>query len=107
MNQVVTVGVFKAGNKRNVIGESATLELTVRSDSKVTAVGLIGAIEQIAVSGKGRTSGRSPPVVSLVGGVPVTANDLELARRVNAAWMLLGSTCNHPTGGKWERIFRF
>ena len=26
------------------------------------------------------------PVVSLVGGVPVTANDPELARRVNAAW---------------------
>ena len=33
---VVTVGVFKAGNKRNVIDESATLELTVRSDSKAT-----------------------------------------------------------------------
>ena len=85
---VVTVGVFKAGNKRNVIGESATLELTVRSDSKATRQKLIGAIERIAVN-IGRAAGLPEdrlPVVSLVGGVPVTANDPELARRVNAAW---------------------
>lgn len=85
---VVTVGVFKAGNKRNVIGESATLELTVRSDSKATREKLLGAIERIAVN-IGRAAGLPEdrlPVVSLVGGVPVTANDPELARRVNAAW---------------------
>ena len=33
---VITVGVFRAGTKRNVIGEEARLELTVRSDSRNT-----------------------------------------------------------------------
>ncbi len=92
---VVTVGVFRAGNKRNVIGESAKLELTVRSDSVETRAKLLSAIERIAVN-TGRAAGLPEdrlPVVEVVGGVPVTANNPALASRVNDAWRtMLGDT---------------
>ncbi len=85
---VVTVGVFNAGNKRNVIGEEARLELTVRSDSRATRTKLLAAIERIAVN-IGRAGGLPDdrlPRIELKGGVPVTANDPELAARVLMAW---------------------
>ncbi len=85
---VVTVGVFKAGNKRNVIGEEARLELTVRSDSKETRKKLLDGIRRIAVN-TGEAMGLpadNPVRVEVVGGIPVTANDPALARRLKAVW---------------------
>ena len=58
---VVTVGVFRAGNKRNVIGEEAVLELTVRSDTQETRQKLLEGIERTRSEhrpGRG-TSGRA------------------------------------------------
>ncbi len=85
---VVTVGVFNAGNKRNVIGEEARLELTVRSDSRATRAKLLSAIERIAIN-IGRAGGLPDdrlPRIELKGGVPVTANDPDVAARVVMAW---------------------
>ena len=85
---VVTVGVFRAGNKRNVIGEEARLELTVRSDSGQTRTQLLAAIERIAVN-IGRAGGLPEdrlPYIEMKGGVPVTENDANLASQVLKAW---------------------
>jgi amidohydrolase len=85
---VITVGVFRAGTKRNVIGEQARLELTVRSDSTATRERLLAAIERIAIN-VGRAGGLPEdrlPYIELKGGVPVTANDPEVAQRVITAW---------------------
>ena len=85
---VVTVGVFKAGNKRNVISEEARLELTVRSDSEVVRNKLLAGIERIAVN-VGRAAGLPEdrlPRVELVGRLPVTANDTALVNRIVTTW---------------------
>lgn len=85
---VITVGVFRAGTKRNVIGEEARLELTVRSDSLDTRDQLLSAISRIAVN-IGRAGGLPDarlPYVEMKGGVPVTANDPSLAVTVMEAW---------------------
>lgn len=85
---VVTVGVFRAGNKRNVIGEEAVLELTVRSDSPETRQTLLAGIERIAVN-IGRAAGLPEdrlPRVESKGGVPVTVNDVSLVKRVTSRW---------------------
>ena len=85
---VVTVGVFRAGNKRNVIGEEAVLELTVRSDTQETRQKLLEGIERIAVN-IGRAAGLPDerlPRVEMKGGVPVTVNDTTLVKRLEARW---------------------
>ncbi|MEM9531342.1 MAG: amidohydrolase [Pseudomonadota bacterium] len=85
---VVTVGVFRAGNKRNVISEQARLEVTVRSDSLETRAKLLGGIKRIAEN-VGRAAGLPEgnlPRVELMGTLPVTVNDGELASRLRGAW---------------------
>ncbi|MEL6544277.1 MAG: amidohydrolase [Myxococcota bacterium] len=85
---VVTVGVFRAGNKRNVIGEEARLELTVRSDSPETRRKLLEGIERVAVN-TGRAAGLPEdrlPRVELNGTLPVTRNDTELRNRLYGVW---------------------
>ncbi|MEO0459248.1 MAG: amidohydrolase [Myxococcota bacterium] len=85
---VVTVGVFKAGNKRNVIGEAARLELTVRSDATETRKKLLDGIERIAVN-VGRAAGLPDdrlPTVELKGSLPVTKNEPTLVQRLYRAW---------------------
>ncbi len=85
---VVTVGVFKAGNKRNVIGEEARLEVTVRSDSTETRDKLLAGIERVAKY-TGRAAGLPEdrlPRVELVGTLPVTMNDTNLVNRVVTRW---------------------
>jgi len=86
---VVTVGVFKAGQKRNVISEEARLELTVRSDSRETRERILNGIRRIAVN-TGAALGlpdTNPVRVEIEGsGLPVTANDPELAKTLKAVW---------------------
>jgi hippurate hydrolase len=85
---VVTVGVFRAGNKRNVISEEAVLEMTVRSDSAETRKTLFEGIERIAIN-TGRAAGLPEdrlPRVEFKGGVPATANDTTLVERVTKRW---------------------
>ncbi|MEO1174191.1 MAG: hypothetical protein AAFX94_19400, partial [Myxococcota bacterium] len=86
---VVTVGVFRAGTKRNVIGEEARLELTVRSDTASTRRKLLDGIKRIAEH-TGRAAGlpddRLPRVEISPNGLPVTENDPALANRLLASW---------------------
>lgn len=85
---VVTVGVFRAGNKRNVIGEEARLEMTVRSDNPETRKKLIDGIKRIAEH-TGRAAGLPEdllPRVEIIGTFPITKNDSALVDRLTERW---------------------
>lgn len=83
---VITVGSFHAGSKHNIISDRADLQVTVRSNDEKTRAQLLAAIERIAV-GIGKAHGlpdNLPVEVKVVEGTPVTSNDGDLARRLNA-----------------------
>lgn len=84
---VITVGAFHAGTKHNIISDRADLQLTVRANDEATRAQLLAAIERVAVNiGKAHGLPDDMPVqVSVSEGTPVTNNDSQLARRLNAA----------------------
>lgn len=83
---VITVGSFHAGSKHNIISDRADLQLTVRANDEDTRAQLLAAIERIAVNiGKAHGLPDAMPVeVTVSEGTPVTDNDPQLARRLNA-----------------------
>jgi amidohydrolase len=83
---VVTVGAMHAGTRGNIIPDNAVLQLTVRANDEDTRAQTLAAIERIAVNiGKAHGLPDDMPVqMAITGGTPVTANDPELARRLNA-----------------------
>jgi len=83
---VVTVGSFHAGSKHNIISDEAKLQVTVRANDEAIRAQTIAAIERIAVNiGKAHGLPDTMPVeVTKVSGTPVTYNDPDLARRLNA-----------------------
>ena len=86
---VVTVGLFQAGTKRNIISDRAELQLTVRSDSPETRARLFAGIERIAKN-MGRAAGlpedKLPTVTLGVDSTPPTVNTPDLAHRLKALW---------------------
>lgn len=86
---VVTVGMFNAGTKRNIISDRAELQLTVRSNDEAVRDQLLTAIERIAV-GTARTLNVPEdklPDVTHQYGTPVTMNGDALARRMDALFI--------------------
>jgi hippurate hydrolase len=86
---LITDGSFHAGSKANIIGDSAKLQLTVRSESAATRELLLGAIKRMAEN-TARAAGvdeQHLPEVKLVDlPVPPTLNDVPLTKRLKAAW---------------------
>ena len=86
---VVTVGSFHSGTKHNIISDKAHLQLTVRNTNVDTRDILLKGIERIAVN-VGRAAGLTedllPEVIVSEESVPPTVNDVQLARRLRAAW---------------------
>ena len=83
---VITVGSFHSGSKHNIISDRADLQLTVRANDEETRKQLLSTIERVAV-GIGKAHGLpegNPVQVKFSEGTPVTNNDPELARRLNA-----------------------
>lgn len=83
---VITVGTFHGGTKHNIIPEQATLQLTVRANSRETRNMLIDAIKRVAIN-TARAHGVAEdrlPDVTVTESTPVTINDGALARRLNA-----------------------
>ncbi|MEM7666020.1 MAG: amidohydrolase [Pseudomonadota bacterium] len=99
---VVTVGAFQAGTKHNIISDRATLQLTVRANDEETRAQTLAAIERIAVNmGKAHGLPDDLPVqVSVSEGTPVTNNDPELARRLNA---VMKRDLGEDTFEPWEQ----
>jgi hippurate hydrolase len=86
---VVTVGVFHAGTKRNIIPDDATLQLTVRAFKPETREKVLASIKRI-VQGIAAAAGVPPERAPLVRvnereSVPATVNDPQLTRRVAVA----------------------
>lgn len=84
---VITVGSFHAGLKHNIISDEARLQVTVRANDEAERARLIAGIKRVA-RGVGELNGMPAdkmPRVEVPEGTPVTANDPELARRLNAA----------------------
>ena len=84
---IVTVGTFHAGGKRNIIGDEARLELTVRSYKPEVQKQLLAAIERIArAEAAAANAPKEPRVVVLPGEASeVVVNDPALAARLLAA----------------------
>lgn len=83
---VITVGSFHAGTKRNIIPDTAKLELTVRSYKPEVQAHLLSAIERIAVAeaaAAGATT--APEVVVRDEYAEVVVNDPELSARLMSA----------------------
>lgn len=81
---VITVGTFHAGTKRNIIGNEAKLELTVRSYKPEVQKQLLAAIERIAkAEAAAARAPKEPAVVVLPNeGSEVVVNDSALAARL-------------------------
>lgn len=83
---VITVGSFHSGLKHNIISDEAKLQVTVRANDEGERKRLIDGIRRVA-RGVGVMNGMAEdkmPVVTVIEGTPVTANDPALARRLNA-----------------------
>ncbi|WP_241657476.1 amidohydrolase [Aurantiacibacter suaedae] len=84
---VITVGMFNAGTKRNIIPDRAELQLTVRSNDPAVRAQLLEAIERVAV-GTARAHGIDEdmlPEVTHQYGTPANINNDALARRLDTA----------------------
>jgi amidohydrolase len=83
---VLTVGSIRAGTKSNVIPESATLLLNVRTFGDATRETVLGAIRRI-VSAECQASGcPQEPEFELFDRFPLTDNDADATGRVAAAF---------------------
>ena len=83
---LITVGSFHSGSKHNIISDRAELLLTVRANDEETRQYLLKAIPRVArdiARANGLPENRLPTVTHPEG-TPVTANDPELTRRLNA-----------------------
>ncbi|MBI3928741.1 MAG: amidohydrolase [Armatimonadetes bacterium] len=80
---VVTVGRFQAGTKRNIIPNTAILELTVRSYGDESRQKILGEIQRIATHiARAHGAPRDPEVVQAEDFTPAVFNDPRLAARL-------------------------
>ena len=87
---VITVGRITAGTTNNIIPESAEIEGTIRAVSESTRKKLFAGIQRVA-EGIGAAH-EAEVTVNLIGGFPVTVNDVEFAdTALGAARELVGN----------------
>ncbi len=87
---VVTVGVFHAGTKRNIISDEATLQLTVRSYTPEVRKTLLDGIARIArgeAIAAGLPEDRMPEVKSDGESADATFNTPAITQRLGKAWI--------------------
>ena len=97
---LITVGAFHGGAKHNIIADHVDLQVTVRSNGQVTRDMLIAAIERTA-KGIAAANGAPSPVVTVTESTPVTVNNRDLARRLNATFVRdMGVAAVKP----WEQV---
>ncbi|MGA8791030.1 MAG: amidohydrolase [Paenarthrobacter sp.] len=83
---VVTVGQIHSGTKNNIIPETATLGLSVRTFSDAIRDKILGSIERIA-KGEATASGApKEPEIHFEERFPLTVNDEAATERVSAAF---------------------
>jgi hippurate hydrolase len=85
---VITVGAISGGTKNNVIGDSANLQLTVRSFSKEVRQHVLAAIERKAKA-VAMGAGAPEPLVTIARGTPSLFNDPVLSARLRPVFQRL------------------
>ncbi|MFI2563949.1 amidohydrolase [Paenarthrobacter sp. NPDC018779] len=83
---VVTVGQLHAGTKNNIIPETATLGLSIRSFSEPTREKVLAAVERIVRSEATASGATQEPDFHYEERFPLTVNDDAAAKRVDAAF---------------------
>ncbi|MGN6612801.1 MAG: amidohydrolase [Angustibacter sp.] len=83
---VLTVGSVQAGTKSNVIPESATILLNVRTYSDATRTAVLDAIERIVTAECTASRSPRPPELEGFDRFPATVNDVAVTARVSAAF---------------------
>ena len=83
---VLTVGSVQAGTKSNVIPDSATIQLNVRSYSERTRSSILDSIRRIVTAECDASGSPRPPEFELFDRFPVTDNDAAVTDRVAAAF---------------------
>jgi amidohydrolase len=83
---VLTVGSLQAGTKSNVIPESATLQLNVRTFSDATRDAILAAVRRIVTAECQASGSPEEPEFELFDRFPLTDNDAAATERVAAAF---------------------
>jgi hippurate hydrolase len=83
---VLTVGSIQAGTKSNVIPDSATLQLNVRTFSDATRETILSAIRRIVTAECQASGSPHEPEFELFDRFPLTDNDAAATERVAAAF---------------------
>ncbi|WP_458107342.1 amidohydrolase [Arthrobacter sp. R3-55] len=83
---VVTVGQIHSGTKNNIIPETATLGLSVRTFSNDTRDKILGSIERIAAAESTASGAPKDPEIQFEEHFPLTVNDQAATDRVSAAF---------------------
>ena len=83
---VLTVGSLQAGSKSNVIPDSATIALNVRSYSPSTRSAILDAIRRMVTAECEASGSPAPPDFELFDRFPPTVNDPATTARVAAAF---------------------
>jgi amidohydrolase len=78
---VVTVGSIHGGTKHNIIGDTCTLQITVRSYSDDVRAHLLKSI-QTKAEGISAAAGAQKPLITISEGTPAMFNDEKLALRM-------------------------
>jgi hippurate hydrolase len=84
---VVTVGMFHAGTKSNIIPDEAHLQLTVRTMKPEVRDKVLASIKRISenVAAAAGVPADHAPIVRVIHSTPATINNPELSRRVGSA----------------------
>ncbi len=77
---VITVGAFNAGTVANIIPDSATVKLTLRSHQPEVRALLLDGVERMAKAAAA-AAGAPEPEIIVVGGVAAVVNDAGLVER--------------------------
>jgi amidohydrolase len=80
---VVTVGSIHGGTKHNIIGDTCTLQLTVRSYSDSVREHLLKSIK-IKAEAISAAAGAQKPLITISEGTPAMFNDEKLAARMSS-----------------------
>jgi amidohydrolase len=85
---LITVGTFHAGTKRNIIADSADLQLILRANDVATRNLLLAAIQRTAagIAAANGVPAELAPIVKLVTSAPPVVNETALARQLLAAF---------------------
>ena len=79
---VVTVGALQAGTKENVIPDSATIKLNVRTFDEGVRTRVLGAIERIVKAEAAASGSPKPPEITPLDRYPLLLNDPAATTRV-------------------------